>query len=421
MFQFRFSRGALHVVLLCALIWSGVQPVGAQPIYPLDELLAFAEGANPSLAVARGQQETARAAIDSAAAYPNPELELSSGHYQARVEGVRGGAVEGASLSQPLELPALRGERRRAANSGLDGADAALDGVRIVLRAQVRQAYYEVLRRNEEAAIAEESRQLLEQIRNRVKVKVEVGEAPRYELIKAEAELLNAASAGAAARLRVDEAKAVLRALSGGKLPWRFELAKRVPNLTPPPALETLRQGMLGSHPLLRQARAETARAQARVAQERALGVPQPTLKAGYERDPETRQWRVGVSLPLPLWNQRQGPIGEAVGVLHQAEAAELQQQLALTQELEGAHARLQIALRQQEAVVGGLMKEAQAALLVAEAAYRFGERGILDYLDAQRTLRGVRSDAIQSRYNLLAAAIDIERLSGIELLGVEP
>lgn len=421
MLRSRFSWGARHVAFLCALIWTMVLPVRAQSVYSLDELLIFAESANPSLAVARGQQGAARAALDSASAYPNPELELSSGRYQARIEGVRGGAVEGATLSQAIELPTLRGERQRAATSGLEGADAALEAVSIGLRAQVRQAYFEVLRRNEESAIAEESRQLLEQIRNRVKVKVEVGEAPRYELIKAEAELLNAASAGAAARLRVDEAKAVLRALSGGKLPWSFELAKGVPNLAPTPALEQLRQGMLASHPSLRQARAETARAQARVAQERALGVPQPTLRAGYERDPETRQWRVGVSLPLPVWNQRQGPIGEAVGALHQAEALERQQELMLTQELEGAHARLQIALRQQEAVVGGLMKEAQAALLVAEAAYRFGERGILDYLDAQRTLRAVRSDAIQSRYNLLSAAIEIKRLSGTELLGVKP
>lgn len=411
----------LRVALPCALLWASAAPLQAQPAYSLPELLAFAQAANPSLAVARGQQGVARAATDSAAAYPNPELELSSGRYHARVEGVRGGAVEGATLSQAIELPGLRTERQRVAAAGLEGADAALEAVGITLRAQVRQAYYEVLRRNEESSIAEESRQLLEQIRNRVKVKVEVGEAPRYELIKAEAELLNSASVGAAARLRVDEAKAVLRALSGGNLPWSFELAKEVPAMGPTPTLEQLRQGMLASHPLLRQTRAEMARAQARVAQERALGVPQPTLRAGYERDPETRQWRVGVSLPLPVWNQRQGPIGEAVGGLHQAEAMARQQELALTQELESAYARLQVALRQQEAVVGGLMKEAQAALLVAESAYRFGERGILDYLDAQRTLRAVRFDAIQSRYNLLAAAIDIERLSGAELLGVKP
>jgi outer membrane protein TolC len=37
-------------------------------------------------------------------------------------------------------------------------------------------------------------------------------------------------------------------------------------------------------------------------------------------------------------------------------------------------------------------VREAESALGVAEAAYRFGERGILDYLDAQRVLPRARS-----------------------------
>ena len=51
--------------------------------------------------------------------------------------------------------------------------------------------------------------------------------------------------------------------------------------------------------------------------------------------------------------------------------------------------------------------------LKVAEAAYRFGERGILDVLDAQRVLRGVRADLIQARYQLQEARIKLDQLVG--------
>ena len=47
----------------------------------------------------------------------------------------------------------------------------------------------------------------------------------------------------------------------------------------------------------------------------------------------------------------------------------------------------------------------------VAEAAYRYGERGILDFLDAQRVLRTTRLDYLNARYELQAALIEIARL----------
>jgi cobalt-zinc-cadmium efflux system outer membrane protein len=58
-------------------------------------------------------------------------------------------------------------------------------------------------------------------------------------------------------------------------------------------------------------------------------------------------------------------------------------------------------------------LAEAEAAVRVAEAAWRFGERGILDVLDAQRILRTLRADLIQARLEAQVALIEIERLEG--------
>jgi cobalt-zinc-cadmium efflux system outer membrane protein len=54
--------------------------------------------------------------------------------------------------------------------------------------------------------------------------------------------------------------------------------------------------------------------------------------------------------------------------------------------------------------------------LKTAEAAYRFGERGILDYLDAQRTFRSVRKDYLTARYDYVSAMLETERLLGSEI-----
>ena len=65
------------------------------------------------------------------------------------------------------------------------------------------------------------------------------------------------------------------------------------------------------------------------------------------------------------------------------------------------------------QALSQGAVREAESALRVAEAAYRFGERGILDVLDAQRVLRAVRADLLDARYQLQSARIQLEYLAG--------
>ena len=65
------------------------------------------------------------------------------------------------------------------------------------------------------------------------------------------------------------------------------------------------------------------------------------------------------------------------------------------------------------KALSQGAVRDAEAALRVAEAAYRFGERGILDVLDAQRVLRSVRADLLEARYQLQSARIELEFLAG--------
>jgi cobalt-zinc-cadmium efflux system outer membrane protein len=65
------------------------------------------------------------------------------------------------------------------------------------------------------------------------------------------------------------------------------------------------------------------------------------------------------------------------------------------------------------EALSQGSVREAEAALRVAQAAYRFGERGILDVLDAQRVLRSVRADLIEARYQLQEARVTLDQLIG--------
>jgi len=65
------------------------------------------------------------------------------------------------------------------------------------------------------------------------------------------------------------------------------------------------------------------------------------------------------------------------------------------------------------ESLAGGIIERARTTVDIAEAAYRFGERGILEFLDAQRQFRLVRNELISARNELQLARTDLERIAG--------
>ena len=73
-------------------------------------------------------------------------------------------------------------------------------------------------------------------------------------------------------------------------------------------------------------------------------GIAAPTVRAAQSRDPEMRQMLIGVSLPLPLWNRREGQIARAEVAIEAAQAQIGAQRVQLLRELDSAFARAAVA-----------------------------------------------------------------------------
>jgi cobalt-zinc-cadmium efflux system outer membrane protein len=100
---------------------------------------------------------------------------------------------------------------------------------------------------------------------------------------------------------------------------------------------------------------------------------------------------------------------------LERAQIRLLGRQNELRQQILLAWKSMEIARLRIAALSQGSLREALAALRVSEAAYRFGERGFLDVLDAQRVLRSVRADIIDARYQLQISRVALDQLMGHE------
>jgi cobalt-zinc-cadmium efflux system outer membrane protein len=211
--------------------------------------------------------------------------------------------------------------------------------------------------------------------------------------------------------LREDQARLQLRTLVGPDLPEDFTLTGQLDAPLPLPSLGVLQEQALAGNPSLARARAEVEQARHRLDYEESGRLPVVSLRATREADREMRQTRVGVTVSIPLWDRKLGPVHEAEAKRSQSDLQLTARTYAIKQELGIAWRQYEVAQTQVAALENGLIAQTRAAVNVADAAYKAGERGLIDVLDAQRVYRAARADLIASRYELAAAWVDIQRL----------
>ena len=407
------SRALLGLILIIPIM------AYAADGYSLQQVIDLAFNEHPSVRVAKAQEAAAIANVTTAKSFLNPEIEVGTGPSRYRSGSNDTRTNWGVALAQPLEFPDVRKARREIAESNVNYVSLNTEINQVELRSKVKQGFYQVVQRQDALRLMEEDRNLLQQIRERVKLRVDVGESPKYELIKADTEALAAERDYQAALVRVAEAKAFLQGLVGPSMPANYQVIGELPLKQSLPTIESLRDQVTQS-PYLKQVRAASQTADAKLRLEQNLRNPGLTLKAGVEQDPDLTSFRLGLAVPLPLWNQRQGQIAEATANINQVQAQLSDRELALNRDLESSYQRYLIAKNQLNSFENGLLAQAESVLKVAESAYKYGERGILEYLDAQRTYRLVKKDYLTARFDYVAAMLEVERLVGNQLLGSE-
>ncbi len=385
----------------------------ALTVVSIDDLIYTVLQHNPALRASARAVEAATAAVTTAGALPNPRLEFSTGRNSAPIGTSQAGRVNGIGISQFIENPALRSARVNSALFAEVGSQQSLSLTRNELVGAVKLRAYEYLLRREEAQAAADALSLLEQTRERIKVRVETGETGKFDLIRADAEIVNARQREETARLQIAQAAISLNRLAAGMLPPRWELDATLDDAEGLPSLEALKLAAVKQNPEIRVLEAEFERNQSRIEEATASRLPGIELRLSQLREPDVRQDMVGVSVQLPLLDQKRGPRAEAIAERERTLARLEGRRAELIQQLELAWRSVEIARVRVQALSEGAIKAAEAALRVSEAAYRFGERGILEVLDAQRVLRSVRQDLLLARFQLQSSLIELDTLAG--------
>jgi len=382
----------------------------------VDEALTLAEKNSPRLHAAMARSARAAAAIQTAKAYTNPQVEYFAGHQSSRDVAVPGlpGLLQHYAIYQTMEIPSERDARQRVAKLTSTSSDFSLASERLSVVASVKHAFYDVLRRKEEIVQAQENLSLVEDLRRRVEVEVSVGEKGRLELTRAEAELARARFILRSAQIHLANSIAVLRVVIAAPADKNLDPQGNVEPVIQLQPLPELREAILRNHPVMERSRTDILGAEATLRHQRTLRFPQPIFHAEYEPQPDLAFWRVGVTIPLPIWDRRRGQIQEATESIRESTATKGQMQLEILSALERAYEQYQLADQQVTSLQAGSLHEAESAVEAAQSAYHFGERGIVEVLDAQRVLQSVRSDLLDAQFARQSALIDLEELGAV-------
>ena len=398
------------ILALCMLFAGGVSAQGQKQL-TLNELIGIALDSSPQVLAARDQSKAIKGQLSSARAIPNPEFELNTGQQRSASGPLTTGNVSSWSVTQPLDMPYTRYPRVNTAEANVRAADAARIAFEIEMISRVQQRFYELMRRDAELKAAEEDLSLTKQIRDRMQIRYDVGDTARFELIRAQTEFLNAQINAESSKLRLEQAKSQLRQVVGHQLPADYEVVSQPFKIEPLPPLPILLSELRTQSPELLRAKAEVEATESRPSFEQNSRLPRLSIKAQQYNDPNFTDRLYGLVVSIPIWDFKGGQIAEA-----QANASKAKNQLnaqnqSLEQQMETAYKLYQMTSYQVKILDQDVVQLASSAQRIAEVSYRYGERGMLEYLDAQRTFRVARNDLIKARFDLASVVTEIQRL----------
>ncbi|MBS1766815.1 MAG: TolC family protein [Acidobacteria bacterium] len=370
-------------------------PQAAIPSGDLAQVLtALAWKDHPELAQAKAELEAAKAGVRTAKAIPNPTF----GFGATKAEGVPQPWTLTYGLTFPIELGGKRKARVRQAQLGVEAAELAVADAAWRLRSNLRAALVDWQAARAVSQAADEEAQLRADLQAVQERRFQLGQIGAPERAAATLEAQRAAAARLAAATDLQRAEAVLALAAGVQgPPLRARLAAEpAPDLssaTPAPPQDT--EALI--HRLdVRRVLVSWDQNEASLDAALAGRFPNLSIGPGYSLDQGVQKWSLGLSVDLPLFDRKQGPIAEALarrGVieaqLRQTESRALSDASLASARLSAAESRLQA---QDEALA-----QQRARLAAAQRAFDLGGADRADLLAAKLESLQARSLATEA------------------------
>lgn len=412
---------SIYAALLAAASCAGIAqaqsstssaPVSAGETLTLDEALAQAGAIAPANEVAALGVEAAEAGRAVAALRPNPTL-------SADVENVIGtGPYEGINEAEttiafalPLELGGKRPARIAVADA--QRARAKIEAVitRADLRLQVTQAYIEAVAAERRLTIAQDQLGVTRENLRIARDRVEAGANSPIDQQRAALLAANAEAELERAQRSVEANRLALAQFVGASLPGVLDQPwfDRIDNVRAGPGTPANADGTLA----LAAAAADVATADAQLRLARSQRIPDLTVSAGTRRLQASGDMAMvlGVSVPLPVFNNGRAAVGQATALRNQSDAKRRVARFEAERAINAARADRDRAAASVRAS-GPAFSAAQEAARIARIGYGEGKFDQLVLLEAEQALLDARTAAVDARAQYHDAEARLARLT---------
>ncbi len=399
------------LLLSLVLVWSLASAQG-EVVLSLVEAKSLWQQHSRELRLAGAALGGAAADVKVAGQIPNPDVSLNTLSISPW-SGYGSGGWKDKKMDTALRLDQLieRGGKR---DLRVKGAEARLDAARFDFDDAARQqlgvlryAYYNLRLAQEKFKLAREAAELYGKSTEAGRLRQKAGDIAPVDLSRLQIDQARADSDARLARSELEQAQVALAYLIGRE----SDAAQLVAGDAWPALAEpVLNQAPLEQRPDLEAARRRLAAAEADRDLAKAKRQRDVTVGVQYEHNLQnapTNSYGFGVSVPLFIWHEYEGDIARAEADLDAARLQYEQAQAQAVGQVAQARNALLSARDRYQRLEGGLLADAERVAKAAEFAYSKGAMGLMDLLDARRTLRQIQIEAASARADYAKALSD--------------
>lgn len=406
------------VRLTCAFIVVTIPVQAAErspPAITLPQALQRALAASPRLTAAERDIGIAGGIRIQAGALPNPEVsfELDNALGSGPYKGLRS-AETTLQLSQLVELGGKREARIAAGQAGISSAVWQRRATRLEVLSETAIAFITIISAQRRIEIFDEQIASFDPLMPLLEKRVREGASSPAETLRAQiaADLFRVERERTSTQLAL--ARRDLAILMGDSSPRFGKAVGRLAAIGQPPQFQTVIRG-IESNPQLLRWTAVAAQRKAELLIARLRAIPDPRISAGWRhfQDTNDNAVRLGISIPIPVFDQNTGNIIAAQETLARTDAERAINKLVLISIVGRAYDTLVGALAEMKLLRSSVIPNARSAAETILTGYSQGRFSLLELLDVRGSLLQALLREQEAEQNFHIAIATIEGLAG--------
>jgi cobalt-zinc-cadmium efflux system outer membrane protein len=396
----------IFFLVILALSFSFINAEKTQ--YSLDELISLGLENNPRIHAGLEDIQAKKAAYQASRRFLNPNFGYERGQAESFDDTVVR-HTEGFSLSQPIENPFSRRFRIAIQKSRWDISVFKHQAQQREVIYEIKKLFYTILLLKSNMATAKKNEESIQETYRLIKKRVQAGEVKELEAIKLQVETLRAQNQTNRLQTELALAKENLNKFLGNTLPSGYATTGDLSYRSILVDERRIISQSLSSHPEIKTKQTELEQIEDHLHLAKWKWIPGLELSAFSRKELDGINRGFGISLDIPLWDQKTKQVKEAEHMISRTRSELSSLEVELETRIKEDLMQFLLAEKTLSLFHQGLLQQADESMRISRLSYSQGEISLIDYLDSMRTLYSIHLDYQESlfHWNLSKAALE--------------